>query len=562
MKLKTKFYITNAIVIFIFLGNIAFVLYGMNDASNRMKEMKNKDIAITLKAERMKLDVVQVQQFLTDISATRAAVGYDDGFSQAEKYSEDFHKTLKELKSLDKQHRNQLDSYTTSFEPYYSMGIQMAHEYIKGGPEQGNKMMGSFDSLAEDINKKIETYRVQSESKMTTSISAMEKKNDQTESISLIAVVLTTFCMMGLTFLVMNPIVAAMKKLVQTSRAIATGDLSKTNMIHRKDELGVLAQSFEEMRTSLVQLITGISHSSDSLFKNSKELFESARQTDEAANQVAATISQIAVGSEHQAHQINEISEFSSVSLKQVNKGFELALDTLDQAKFSTKAAIDGQQAIHQAIMHLEDVAMDVAQSTAEIEKLGDRSNQIGKIIDLISNISSQTNLLALNAAIEAARAGEQGKGFAVVADEVRKLAEQTNEATKEIATQIELIQCETVNAITRMNKNKKMVEEEAVLIQMGGEALTSIVKAVKDTEKNINEIVPLLTDITTSAEKISTMAEDVAAIVQETASSSQEVAAGSEEQSAMSKDIATYTDELTKIAEKLNQDVQTFKLK
>ncbi|WML47157.1 methyl-accepting chemotaxis protein [Neobacillus sp. PS3-34] len=561
MSLKFKFLLTNMFVILLFLGNIMFVMYNMHEISNRMQEMKEKDIKITLNAERMKLDVVQVQQWLTDISATRGAAGYDDGFSEAKKYAADFRDTLKELKKLDNQNSVQIESFSASFEPYYAMGIKLANAYISGGPDQGNIIMGDFDSFAEDINKKIEQYRIQKEKTMTADLNALEKNLNHSNTVTTITVIFTTLFSMAITYSILNPILAAIKKLAMTSQSISNGDLTQTIHVNRKDEVGVLAHSFEEMRTNLALLINNINTSSDRLFRNSKNLLESAKQTDDAANQVAVTISQIAEGSEHQAQQISDISEYSGISVTQVNQGYLLATNTLERATLSTQAAINGQSAINQAILHLQEVSKDVTQSTIEIQKLGNRSKQIGEIINLISHISSQTNLLALNAAIEAARAGEHGKGFAVVADEVRKLAEETNRATGEITNQIELIQKDTENAIALMSKNKKMVEKEAAFIQTGGESLASIVDAVKKTEENINELVPILNDINLHAKKIHQMSEDAAAIVEQTASSSQEVAAGSEEQSAMCKDIANYAEELAKIAEKLNQDVSTFRL-
>jgi len=195
----------------------------------------------------------------------------------------------------------------------------------------------------------------------------------------------------------------------------------------------------------------------------------------------------------------------------------------------------------------MRDIAKVVRNSAENIEKLGESSKQIGEIISVIDDIADQTNLLALNAAIEAARAGEQGRGFAVVADEVRKLAERTTEATKQIANMIKGIQSETQEAVVAMNKGTEEVQSGIELADKAGESLQQILASTRDLMDMINQIAAASEEQSSTSEQIS---KNVVSISKVTAESAHRI-----------EDVAHTADELAKMTEQLSMLMKQFKI-
>lgn len=202
-----------------------------------------------------------------------------------------------------------------------------------------------------------------------------------------------------------------------------------------------------------------------------------------------------------------------------------------------------------------------MSQSADGVQRLGENSRQIGEIVDVISGISAQTNLLALNAAIEAARAGEQGRGFAVVADEVRKLAEQSQLAAKKIATIIKEIQCQTETVVKIMNQGTVDVDRGTIVIAATGERFQHIVLLVQDLTGQIEEISVSAQEIAASGDKVENVVDHVKSMSIHTADNTQTISAAAEEQAASMEEISSSSRALADMADKLQVEVLKFKL-
>lgn len=561
MSIRKKFLLINILVIVLFLSNIIYVMNGMNEFAQKVKEIQDKDLIITLKADELKLDVIQVQQWLTDISATRAAEGYADGFDEAEKYAENFGEGILELQKIDVANQKELQQYQVSFDAYYQMGNKMAESYIEGGPEKGNQVMDDFDAFAEEINTSIQKYRENAQKTIQKNIGQLEGDFARAKMISTISVVITTIFTIITTYLVLHPVIVAISNLTNSSKLYAAGDFTENIKSTRSDEIGTLSNSFEEMRKSIASLISNIRDVTRTVSHTSYELSNSAKQTEDASNQVAVSIGEIAQGAEVQSQQILAISQKMGLTVEEVKRGHKSTLDTLEKAAYSAQIADKGKLAIDQAIEHLHEMSGEVTLATRKINSLEESSNQIESIITLISNISNQTNLLALNAAIEAARAGEHGKGFAVVASEVRKLADETRIAAGSITELIRLIQVETKSVAELMEVNQSTVQKEVIYIRAGGEAITKIVDTVKETEISVRELAGALNLIHQYADQVYNMAENSSAIIEQTSASAQEVAAGSEEQSAMCESLTQLSKHLEQASEQLDRQMAVFKI-
>jgi len=382
-----------------------------------------------------------------------------------------------------------------------------------------------------------------------------------------------------------------------------------------QDELGI---AFAQMVTSLRNLITTVSQSAESLVSASENLASAASQTGRASSQIADTLKQVTQGIGQQAQSANStnqsVEEFGRV-LDGVARGAQdqaLAVARVSQVAVRINQAIElvssnaqavtrdsaqaanfsreGTRTVGETISGMETIRGKVGLSAKKVEEMGTRSGEIGAIVETIEDIASQTNLLALNAAIEAARAGEQGKGFAVVADEVRKLAERSSLATKEIAMLIKGIQKTVSEAISAMQESAGEVENGVRRAGQAGKALDNILDAVESVHKQAEEAGGAAAKVTAAAGELASAVdsvssvieqntaatahmkansnalgqtiENIASVSQENSAAIEEVSVSTGEVSAQVQDVSISAAEVMKMAENLQKIVVQFKLK
>lgn len=307
------------------------------------------------------------------------------------------------------------------------------------------------------------------------------------------------------------------RELAKTASKLANGELSARVDWNSTDELGDVGRAFNRMAIEFSSLISQVRQSAD--------------QVASAAAIQAGTAEKVSAISDNQTQQ----AAIAASSIENLNLAVkEIAqktVDVLSSANDASTMADEGQQVVNKAVLGIQLVAVTVSESAQLMVSLGQRSDQIGQIINVIKDIAEQTNLLALNAAIEAARAGEQGRGFAVVADEVRKLAERTALATSEISKMISAIQSETVNAVATMEKGSSEVSDGVALANQAGKSLQNInnsVKRVVDMIEQISESTrsqsETTNEITQRVEHIAEMAQENTVSVNETTHASHDL--------------------------------------
>ena len=343
---------------------------------------------------------------------------------------------------------------------------------------------------------------------------------------------------------------------------LAGGDLRESEAkISSEDEIGQLAKGFREMRTNLRELVTKVHSQSEQLAASSEELTASADQSAQAANQVAISITDMANGSQEQLFATNEASavvEGMSASIQQVSATTN---EVAQQSKQAASKAAEGSKEITTAVIQMKQIEQTVQTSAHAVAELGERSKEIGQIVATISGIAGQTNLLALNAAIEAARAGEQGRGFAVVAEEVRKLAEQSQEATKQIASLISGIQGDTDKAVMAMDDGTREVKLGAEVVDAAGHAFQAIVEIVTQVSDQVREISAAIDQMASGSQQIVESVNRIDNLSKKATEESQTVSAATEEQSASMEEIASSSQSLAKLAMDLREAVNSFRV-
>ncbi len=276
-------------------------------------------------------------------------------------------------------------------------------------------------------------------------------------------------------------------------------------------------------------IIKSINTVAESLQKAMSDVSEAVQSTASAATQISSSTEELAAGSQEQSSQTTDIAgaiEEMSKTIIETTKNTSIAAET---ARLAGSKAVEGGQVIKSTIVGMDKIASVVKKSADTVFALGKNSDKIGEIVQVIDDIADQTNLLALNAAIEAARAGEQGRGFAVVADEVRKLAERTTKATKEIAGMIKQIQKDTSDAVASMQEGTKEVEQGKILVNKSGEVLKEIITGSERVTDIVTQVAAASEQQSATAEQISRNIESISAITQESTSGIQQIAKAAE---------------------------------
>ena len=343
---------------------------------------------------------------------------------------------------------------------------------------------------------------------------------------------------------------------------IAAGDLSGPDVaVTTQDELGELGRSFNTMKANLRQVMQTIHSSAEQVTSSSEELTASAEQSAIASTQVADSITSVAQGAAGQLHAI----ENASATVQTLSAGLEEAAasahEVSDQSSRASRTAVDGAQTVSQAVKQMQSIQETVNFSASVVSKLGESSQEIGQIVDTISGIAAQTNLLALNAAIEAARAGEQGRGFAVVAEEVRHLAEQSQDAAKKITELISEIQGDTAKAVSAMQAGTREVETGVEVVNSTGTAFKSIEDIVLNVASQMKEMSTVIEHMAQGSQEIVTAVAEIDRLSKQASSESQNVAAITEEQSAAAEEIAASSQGLETMAQKMQEAVSRFRL-
>ncbi|TXC92160.1 HAMP domain-containing protein [Metabacillus litoralis] len=375
--------------------------------------------------------------------------------------------------------------------------------------------------------------------------------------------VIISFLLIGglIVFIIIRTIIRPIQSLVTSAERISNGDLTEDIVVTSGDEIGQLSKSFKKMVDNLRSVIINLQTSSERVSASSEELIASANQTTVGTKQVAEAIQQVASGAENQTNKI----EANTSALEEVLQGIlnisTSSTQVSDLAQEAALEATEGEKYVKNNLEQMKFIHSSVLESNKVIQSLYQRSNEIGKILDAISQIADQTNLLALNAAIEAARAGEHGKGFAVVADEVRKLAEQSQKSAGQIALLISSVQEDTNKSVEIMSKVSKNAEEGLAISTETSEKFGFIMNSMNQMTPQIEEVTATVQQMSAAVQEVSASANELTVIAKDSLTTSEEVAATTEEQLASMEEINSAAKALTGMAEELQALIEQFKV-
>lgn len=532
LTIKARLY-----TIMVFFMSVLILLYIWNSRSyeqiqNKFDVLKTKAVPQMLYALEVRTAVFQIQQWLTDASAT----GWRDGFDEAEKWAKIYHENINAILQLgDEETKAMVNKMDADFGPYYEVGKTMANAYINQSREAGNRTMKEFDGVSQKMGDNVKALQLHMKADMDNDLKALSNQLEANQRSQMLITLLVILVGGGMVLMVIFSITRQIGRMMSEIKGIeenGTWKLNRRLSSDSNDELGTLgkimnnfishiaadlvqetklfAQSVVNTAGGLRKNIEHNAHSLENMNQVSQDIAEGASKQKEDIDEMKTSVEAIAtlvskakssfetqmVTSEKSADLISEISRAINSITEDVNRIASFSVETSGIAK-------TGKTRVEESVSSMEQIHKKVADISTQIEKLSLSSDQIGKIIGVITEIASQTNLLALNAAIEAARAGEAGKGFAVVADEVRKLAERSGEAASEITTLIEEIQQVTSLSVASMAEGITEVNNGMETAEKAKNSLDDILGAVEKNTEQIQNISAVAQEISASATEV-----------------------------------------------------------
>ncbi len=359
--------------------------------------------------------------------------------------------------------------------------------------------------------------------------------------------------------------VGPIKDLTELVDILGTGDFRAKDTSNidteRPDELGIMARAVLNLQRNVNDMVRQVATSAEHVAAASEELTASADQSTIAINQVADSIVNVAGACTEQFGEVENASSQAEQLKDHMNTFTDTLSESSSKIEETNKAAEAGGKSVANAVDQMKKIETSVSASAGVIAQLGEESDKIGKIVDAISGIAEQTNLLALNAAIEAARAGEHGRGFAVVADEVRKLAEQSQVSAREISELIGSIQDKAQNAVHSMQEGVDNVRDGTGAVDGAGKTFRQIINMVTEVANGSAQMETIVANLVESTDVITKSVENINVKSREVARESETVSAASEQQTATMHEIADASRSLAEMAQEMQTVIGKFKI-
>ena len=454
-------------------------MWGMQQANRALAEIYDRHLLSINQLQKVRVTQFQIRNDIFQARLARDSFAAQELFDQVDKRVRTINEALEKYQqqSLSTEEKKLLDSYIAARKDFGLNGIGVIRDLLSG--EKFDEAEKHSKQVMDPAFGRVQTATDSLIDHLTGEAGAYRQKMERLAKVlnlTAIGGIVTGLALSILLSLVIRQsILRGTKQLEEAAARLAQGDLAGNIQVQGQDEMAEVANTFNNMAQEFGRLIGEIRHAAGELEEAASRTTLNSQSVVEASNQQQ----QLAQTTTASAHELTHASA-------QMGENIATMIQATDRAR---DLARDGHRVVNEAAASINGISQSVSHTASTIASLGNHSEEIGRIVSVIKDIADQTNLLALNAAIEAARAGEQGRGFAVVADEVRKLAERTAKATDEISSTIHTIQNETATAVTAMDQVHVQVTQGVEKTQQGDHAIAEITNAVAGLSQQIHAI-------------------------------------------------------------------------
>lgn len=549
MKLKQKILLMSILPLLLSIGIIGYEIVGIKS----LKSSTEGIVKILLEVEELNSSAKSLEKSLSAYSLNASASNKHD-IEQDLQATKSFYSALNRdltVKGQKKIAKRAYDKFEAIDKETSSALQSMNQAEIKRQSLRSKGVQNDIHELKRSINDQYKQMQINLQNQI----------NDMV-TFSVISLVLLISGCLIFSILLTRRIVGPIKQITENAEEIARGNLAVESIrVRSKDEIFTLNGAFQQMTENLRAVIESVSNSASQVAASAEELMASADETMSGTEQITASIQQVSSGAEHQNTMTIESVrsvEQSTLGVERISKNASVALELSEAANKKTQR---GSGLVKETLQQMDSINISVRETDQALRDLNKRSDEIGMILNLIKDIAEQTNLLALNAAIEAARAGEAGKGFAVVADEVRKLADQTRQSVSNISVITHDIQVETAKTVESIDYVKEKVGTGLNLANNTRETFAEILDSIVEVDEQIKEITAISGQVREEVANVSAGVNEISKVASGTSASAVEVASASEEQLASMEEVNAAAASLANLAEDLQNTVAKFQL-
>ncbi|MFT4807227.1 MAG: methyl-accepting chemotaxis protein [Paraglaciecola sp.] len=528
MNFLTKMSIAQKLFLIPIIGTVGFLIYLGITTATALKNVDLLENVIEVQYPALDLTksaLVKMENVKVTLSSA-VTTGDMETLESALNYAKETQTMLQNIKSIDPDLSAKINDILKSFNDYYSLAFDVSKSMIEGTADYAKlgvlstTMNNNYDNAFENLTK----FREVRTKAFQTDIQKASDSGQSTVVIGGVMAILTIILLFATAVPIVNGIKGSIVQVVNSLKDIAQedGDLTVRIISTNQDEIGDLVHWFNQFMEKLQGVVKDIVNASLPLSQLAQNLNQLTDDTNKTIDIQQRSASQAKTAVDEMSNSVSAVAES--------------AAEAASAAGDASSAADDGQTVVNHTVQSIQELAANVQDTAEVIRKLEDDSNQVGVVLDVIKGIAEQTNLLALNAAIEAARAGEQGRGFAVVADEVRTLASRTQQSTEQIQKTIEQLQNAARSAVDVMAKGTEQATTSVETANKAGASLAVITETISRITSMNDQIARSTGDQQNVARIISNNVDEIHSRTEETAASSKELASVSSELAQLAK--------------------------
>lgn len=563
MNLKARMYISYAVVI-VLTGIIGlFSLYAMDGVNSRLNELGSQ------KVPRLLL-ITNIDKELSEYLAAQCNVilhsaSSNDDMADMQKAEQAIDKELNELqeKSIST-YKGQIADTISIWQEYKKLSNERIQLLKSGQNMETDTMRAQTDKLKqvrEQLNGEIDKYIEATTAATVQNVSDGQSQYTRSKFLTGIGLLLAIIIGMAIATFVTRYMSKFINAFLEVSQKVSNGDLKQQIEFTGNDEFGEMATAYNKTIENIRNLVKTIQSTANNVSDTVSQVSTGADQSAQAIQNIAQSVTVVAQSADKQSKGIDQSTQDTASITTYMKAVSSDAKTASNDAEKALNTANEGTQIMFSTIEQMKQIEETTKHSSSVISALGDRSKEIGQIVDTISGLAGQTNLLALNAAIEAARAGEQGKGFAVVAEEVRKLAEQSQQSAQQIAELIGKIQKETQEAVEAISAGTGEVQAGMESANKSGEAFSNIMQIAASVAMQVREMSETMEEVAKNGDNILSRIQEVNKETKVVAGEMENTSASTEEQTASLEEISASCQNLQQLTDKLMNETKKFRI-